>query len=251
LVRDIKPDFVVHAAAYTDVDGCESNPIRAYQVNSLGTYNVAEACRDSGCVLIYISTDFVFDGTLKRPYTEYDTPNPLSVYGCSKYRGECYVRQLLPGSYIVRAAWLFGGIKKDFVNSIITQSLEKTELAVIEDQIGSPTYSHDLADAIFRLIKDPRSSYGIWHITNGDFCTRYEFAVEIVKQAKLAGYPVKVKRIKKALSSTRKSIATRPKFAPLENLTWKIHGYPALPPWQNSLNTHVKTFLTTHLTRNG
>ena len=171
VICDARPEVVIHTAAYTDVDGCEKNEDLAHRVNGTGTQNVALACQKCKAVIAYISTDFVFDGEKKEPYIESDRPNPLSVYGKSKLEGEKHISSLLDRYFIIRTSWLFGKHGRNFVNTILKLAQEKKELRVVNDQIGSPTYTKDLAYAIKRLITDHRSpitDFGIYHISNSD-----------------------------------------------------------------------------------
>ena len=160
-----QPDAVVHAAACTDVDGCERDPERAYKLNALGTWNMAAICGNHNMTLAYISTDFVFDGTKTTPYNEFDKPNPLSHYGMSKYAGEKFVAQLCRRHFIVRTAWLFGiHGGKSFPDKILALAETNKERFVVTDQIGSPTHTVDLSRALIDLLDSPL--YGTYHITN-------------------------------------------------------------------------------------
>jgi len=176
-----KPKIIVHLAAETDVDRCEREPDHAYRVNTIGTYNVALACRRVRAKLVYVSTAGVFDGSKKEPYTEEDEPNPQNVYGRTKYLGEVMVRDLAPDYLIARSCWMFGGgpgVDKKFVGKIIKQ-LAQSEIKVVNDKIGSLTYGKDLASAIKQLLILDRA--GLFHLTNRGFCSRYEVAEQIVK----------------------------------------------------------------------
>ncbi len=237
-ICDVKPEVVIHAAAYTDVDGCEKNKDLAYKVNSTGTQNVALACKRCNAVMAYISTDFVFDGEEKRPYLENDKPNPLSVYGKSKLAGERHVSSLLDRYFIIRTSWLFGKHGKNFVNTILKLAKEKKELRVVNDQIGSPTYTKDLAYAIKKLITDHRSpitDFGVYHISNSGSCSWYEFAQEILR---VTSYELRVKGIS---SEELNRPARRPRFSVLDNSRYiKTVGEP-LRLWQKALREYLKT----------
>ena len=172
-VKKKNPDVVIHAAAFTDVDGSESQADLAYKVNSLGTRNVAVACKETDSALVYICTDYVFDGTKGSPYYEYDQTNPLSVYGKTKLQGEAYIRDLLNKFYIVRTSWLYGYHGPNFVTTMLKLAQTHDQISVVGDQIGSPTYTVDLSKAIAKLIEKP--VYGN-HITNSQHCTWYEYA---------------------------------------------------------------------------
>lgn len=172
------PDAVIHAAAMTNVDGCEKDPAEAYRLNVLGTRNVAVAALECAAALVYISTDYVFDGTKAEPYWEYDDCNPLSVYGRTKWIGERVVQQLCARAYIVRIAWLYGQGPRNFVQTVLRLADERGRLQMVTDEVGSPTYAADVAEALGRLILQP--AYGIYHLPNSGVCSRYEWAQEIL-----------------------------------------------------------------------
>jgi len=183
-VSEFRPDVVIHAAANTNVDGCERDPDKAFEVNALGTQNVALACQHVGAAMVYISTDYVFDGEKGEPYLELDPPNPVSAYGRSKLAGEQYVKMLLTRFYIVRTAWLYSQHGSNFVKWALKASQEQAQLVGVVDQVGSPTNAADLAHSIARLIEHER--YGIYHFTNEGSCSRYDLLVRILE---LAGRP--------------------------------------------------------------
>lgn len=187
-VGEIRPRIVIHAAAYTDVDGCETDPDQAFRVNSQGTLYVARACRDIGARLVYMSTDYVFDGKGSRPYTEEDPVNPINVYGRSKLEGERNVQRILDEFTIVRSQWLFGERGKSFVTTILNLAGQGKPLSIVQDQIGSPTYVVDVGRAIFRLLEN--GSQGIFHVANNSSCSWYDFALEIVNAAEIPGIGV-------------------------------------------------------------
>jgi len=226
-VRRTAPDFVCHAAAWTDVDGCEREPDRAFRHNGLATWNVAAACAEAGCPLLYVSTDFVFDGEKAAPYTEYDDPRPLGAYGASKLAGERHVRELVPRHFIVRTAWLFAAHGKNFVLSILRKAREPV-LRVVGDQVGSPTCAGDLADAIARHIVDSQL-YGTYHITNAGSCSWAELAAEALR---LAGSDARVEPIswRDWPSPTR-----RPANSTLRHLALELQGRDDIRPWQEAL----------------
>jgi dTDP-4-dehydrorhamnose reductase len=183
-VREIAPDLVIHSAAYTDVDGCETNIELAYRVNAIGTKNIALACRERDIPLVYISTDFVFDGKKQTPYLEWDAPNPIAVYGASKYAGEQIVSSLLSKFYIVRVAWLYGEHGKNFVYTIRRLAGERDKLQVVNDQKGSPTFTVDVAEGIGKLIKT--GAYGVYHMVNKGETTWHGFAEKILQLSGIA-----------------------------------------------------------------
>jgi dTDP-4-dehydrorhamnose reductase len=183
-----RPDLIIHGAAMTHVDRCETEPDSAYRINALGTQNVALAAARVDAPMIYVSTDYVFDGTSERPYLEWDPPNPQSVYGKSKLAGEYYVQSLLKRFYIVRTAWLYSRTGNNFVKSVLRLASERSELHYVTDEIGSPTYASDLAVALKRLAAS--ELYGIYHLTNSGVCSRFEFAKAILELAGRPQYPL-------------------------------------------------------------
>lgn len=232
-MSELKPDVIFNAAAFTNVDGCEANPDGAYQVNAIGPRNLAIAANEIDASLVQISTDYVFGGTGSKPYREYDPVNPQSVYGKSKLDGEILVRNHCAKHYIVRTAWLFGVHGNNFVRTMLRLAREKGELAVVNDQVGSPTYTWDLAMAIATLIKKP--TYGTYHLTNSGTCSWYEFAQEILRQAGLTGVPVKP-----ITTQELNRAAARPKYSVLDNYMWKIEGYPPIRDYRDALSHYLK-----------
>jgi dTDP-4-dehydrorhamnose reductase len=231
-VKKNNPDVLIHAAAFTDVDGSESNPDLAFKVNALGTRNVAVACNEINCAMVYICTDYVFDGTNNTSYHEYDQTKPLGVYGKTKHTGEVYIRDILNKFYIVRTAWLYGYHGPNFVTTMLNLAKTTKNISVVNDQIGSPTYTVDLANAIALLIKRP--SYGIYHVTNSESCSWYDFAKEIFNQTNIEVElkPVTTKEFPRP--------APRPKFSVLENYNWKMEGYPKLRSYKEALTDYLK-----------
>jgi len=178
---DLDPDWIVHTAAFTDVGAAESNYLEAHRVNALGTRNISVAAAENNSRLIYFSTDYVFDGALKRPYREWDPTAPLNQYGYSKLAGECFVRSLCPAHLIIRTSWLFGPGGLNFVGNILARAKEKGELQVVNDQRGSPTFTIDLAYMTLCLLEGDKR--GIYHVTNSGDCSWYEFSREIISQS--------------------------------------------------------------------
>ncbi|NLG50541.1 MAG: dTDP-4-dehydrorhamnose reductase [Chloroflexi bacterium] len=176
-IRDFGPDAIIHTAAMTNVDGCEQDPDLAYKINVVGTRNVALAARQSNAAMVYISTDYVFDGTKGSPYWEYDAPNPLSVYARTKWMGEQVTRDLLERFYIVRIAWLYGDGPRNFVRTVLRLA-ESKQMRMVTDEVGSPTYARDVAQALAQLVRQP--AYGIYHLPNAGACSRYDWAREIL-----------------------------------------------------------------------
>lgn len=178
-VKAINPDIVIHCAAKTQVDDCQLKPEEAYAANVLATRNVVNACQMIDASLVYISTDYVFDGKNNKPYLEYDRCNPQSVYGMTKWQGEEIVKTHLNKFFIVRTAWLFGDVGNNFVRTMLKLAKERDTLRVVNDQLGSPTYALDLAIIISRLIRT--EAYGIYHGTNEGSCTWFNFTKEILQ----------------------------------------------------------------------
>jgi dTDP-4-dehydrorhamnose reductase len=234
-LADLAPDWVVHAAAATDVDGCEREPEAAMAVNAEGTRRVAEGCRRVGAGLLYFSTDYVFDGRKGSPYTEQDAPAPLNAYGRSKLEGERATRSLAPRWLVVRTAWLYGTHGKNFVKAILGKVRDGESLRVVDDQVGSPTYAVDLAGAVARLLS--RGETGVYHVTNGGSCSWYEFAREILR---LTG--ADVTRLRRITSEEMGRPARRPAYSVLENTAWKTAGLPPLRPWREALADMLTAF---------
>ena len=183
LVQRSRPDWIVLAAAYTDVDGCETNRDLAFNVNCRGAVNVAQAAKQHGARLLFVSTDYVFDGTKTTPYATGDPRSPRSVYGQSKAEAEAQLEQILPQCCIARTSWLFGAGGKCFPDTILKLAATRPRLEVVGDQRGSPTYSVDLARALIQLCRQEAS--GVVHVTNRGECSWYEFAREIVARSGL------------------------------------------------------------------
>lgn len=224
----LAPDWVVHAAAATDVDGCEREPELAMAVNADGTRRVAEGCRRAGAGLVYLSTDYVFDGCKGAPYTEGDAPAPLNVYGRSKLEGERAVRGLASRWIIVRTAWLYGTHGKNFVKTILGKVKTGERLRVVDDQVGSPTYAADLAGAVALLLS--RGQTGVFHVTNSGSCSWYEFTREILR---LAG--ADVGRVSRIDSKESRRPARRPAYSVLDNAAWRAARLPPLRAWPEAL----------------
>lgn len=240
IIAKANPDFVIHAAAWTDVDGCELDKDRAYKINAEGTKNVASACKDSGAILIYLSTDFVFDGKKKTPYKEDDTTGPLSVYADSKLKGEGFVRKSLGDYFILRTSWLYGRHGNNFVDTIIAKAATEKTLKVVDDQAGSPTYSKDLARAIHRLVdkvtvqSSKLKGYGIYHISNSGSVSWHDYAKEILK---LSGSKTKVMPI---TSKKLNRPARRPAMSVLDNSKFiKFTGFK-MRNWKTALKEYLQ-----------
>jgi len=231
-IQEVSPELVLHLAAYTDVDGCETNAELSYATNAIATRNVSLACQKMRAAMVYISTDYVFDGEKKGPYFEFDSPNPINVYGQTKLAGEYFVSHLLNRFYIVRTAWLYGRKGRNFVDTILKHAQKKEELRVVDDQVGSPTYTKDLAKALVKLIRS--NLFGIYHLTNSGSCSWHEFAKAILK---LAGLETKVIPTK---SEQYVRPARRPKNSVLSNFCWLQAFKEPLRPWEEALKDYLR-----------
>ena len=230
-IKEVNPEVVIHAAAYTDVDGSQSKEDLAYEVNALGSRNVAVGCLEADARLVYISTDYVFDGSKGTSYQEYDKTNPLSVYGKSKLQGETYIRDILSKFYIVRTSWLYGEHGPNFPATMLNLAQENDTLQVVDDQFGSPTFTKDLAHGLKLLIEKP--AYGIYHLTNSDYCSWYEYAQEIFK---IKGVEVEVKPVP---TSQFPRPAPRPEYSVLDNYHWKMEGFKPLRSYKDALKEYL------------
>jgi dTDP-4-dehydrorhamnose reductase len=230
-IRDMAPDLVIHAAAMTDVDGCARDPQAAFLTNALGTQNVALACQRSNAVMLYISTNEVFDGAKGSPYLELDEPRAINPYGASKLAGERYVQMLLHRFYIVRTAWLYSLGGNNFPRKMIALAKEKGRLAIVDDEIGNPTYAPDLARAIAGLIET--NHFGIYHLTGDGIASRYDWVERILQLAGLDD--IVVTRIHLA---EFKRASTPPPYGALANFAAaKMLGIQ-LRPWQTALEEY-------------
>ena len=233
VISQEKPDAVIHCAAYTAVDAAEDNLELCRKINAEGTRNIARVCKAMDIKMMYISTDYVFNGGGERPWEPDDHREPLNVYGLTKYEGEIAVEQNVQKYFIVRIAWVFGVNGKNFIKTMLRLGKEKGAVSVVNDQIGSPTYTYDLASLLVDMIQTDK--YGRYHATNEGLCSWYEFACEIFRQAGMDevkvtpvdsdGFPAKAKRP----SNSRMS---------KEKLT--ENGFERLPSWQNALERYLK-----------
>ena len=225
------PDAVVHCAAYTAVDKAESDGERCRSVNVGATENVARACAECGAKMMYISTDYVFSGEGDEPFEVDDPKQPQNVYGSTKYDGELAVQELCPEHFILRISWAFGVGGGNFVKTMIRLGAEQQEVRVVCDQVGSPTYTVDLARLICQMIRTQR--YGVYHATNEGFCSWYEFAQAIMAQCGLDCQVIPV------LSQDYPSAAKRPHNSRLSKASLDDAGFARLPPWQDALRRYL------------
>lgn len=227
----MRPDAVIHCAGYTAVDLAEDEKEKCFSVNSRGTETLAAACAAVGSKLLFISTDYVFSGDGERPWEPDDLPKPLNIYGLSKYQGEEAVRRYVPEHFIVRISWLFGVNGKNFVKTMLRLGREREQITVVNDQIGSPTYTKDLAVLLADMIVTEK--YGTYHATNEGFCSWYEFACAIMKEAKL---PCRVLPVS---SDQYPSRAKRPANSRMSKDKLTANGFRRLPPWQDALRRYL------------
>lgn len=249
-IHDVAPDIVINAAAYTNVDGCETDREGCFAVNAEAVKNIAAACRDTKKRIIHFSTDYVFDGTAREPYKEDASCNPINVYGESKMVGERYLQTLSDNYLLIRTSWLYGTHGNNFVKAILEKAEAKkyinetmskanaaadgpSTLSVVDDQVGSPTYTKDLAAAVVLLIE--KNAQGVFHVTNRGSCTWHQFAVKILKETgydKIIVEPIKTTELKRPAMRPAYSILSNQKFIQITGKT--------LQPWQLALQDYLK-----------
>jgi dTDP-4-dehydrorhamnose reductase len=227
-VYEILPDVIIHCAAYTAVDLAETEAERAYRVNAVGTRNVASSAAHARAKIVYISTDYVFNGQSDRTYPEHDAADPINVYGRSKLAGELFVQSLSSRHFIVRTSWLFGKHGSNFVKTMIKLAREHRKLQVVDDQLGSPTYAADLASFLSMLIETEK--FGIYHVSNSGSCSWYEFAKEIFLQAGITA------ELMPCTTEQFLRPAARPKNSVMDHTAMRSNGFTMLPPWQDALS---------------
>ncbi len=226
--QSIQPDAAIHCAAFTNVDECEdTSKETAMAVNAFGTENMALIAKKYGASLAYISTDYVFDGQKESPYTEYDSPNPISYYGLSKYCGEQALKEVMSDYYIIRTTGLYSPYAKNFVETILSKSKGNSSLSVVDDQVCTPTYSLDMAQCVYSIIES--GFFGTYHATNAGQCSWHAFAAEIfhILHKDIEIIPIKTSE------SNRK--AKRPKYSVLENYKLEKRGLMKMRSWQEAL----------------
>lgn len=233
VISQSKADAVIHCAAYTAVDAAEDDVERCRRINGEGTRNVAAACRDAGVKMMYISTDYVFDGEGTRPWEPDDERNPLNVYGLTKCEGELAVEELLDQYFTVRIAWVFGVAGKNFIKTMLRLGKERGAVSVVDDQVGSPTYTYDLARLLVDMIQTDK--YGRYHATNEGLCSWYEFAKEIFHQAGMDD--VKVTPVS---SDQFPAKAKRPANSRMSKAKLIENGFELMPTWQDALSRFLK-----------
>lgn len=236
-VREVNPDVVVHCAAWTAVDLAEDedkvDKVRA--INADGTRYIANVCKELDCKMVYISTDYVFDGEGTRPWEPEDERHPLNVYGQTKYEGELAVQNTLEKYFIVRISWVFGVNGKNFIKTMLNLGKTHDHLTVVNDQFGSPTYTYDLARLLVDMVLTDK--YGIYHATNEGICNWYEFACEIFRQASMK---VEVAPVPASEYPTK---AKRPENSRMSKAKLTENGFVRLPSWQDALERYLKEIL--------
>lgn len=227
-----RSDVIINCAAITDPKLCEEEPENAFRVNALGARNLSILARKTGAKLVQLSTDDVFDGTAKVPYTEFDDTNPISMYGKSKRAGENYVKEFTHKHFIIRSNWVYGKDGSNFVNQIIALAEKEQEFSIASDQFGSPTSAKDLARLILHLIQT--NEYGTYHATCSGVCSRYEFATEILR---LSGKSMTLKPVPTSEASLS---VGRPAYAVLDNFILRIIDVYEMPDWKASLKEYME-----------
>ncbi|TCO60254.1 dTDP-4-dehydrorhamnose reductase [Caldanaerobacter subterraneus] len=236
-VDEYRPDIIINCAAYTNVDKCESDIDTAFKVNAIGPRNLAIAAQRVGAKLLHVSTDYVFNGTGDIPFREYDIPQPINVYGKTKFLGEQYVREFCDRYFIVRTAWLYGKYGKNFVYTILKAAKEKEYLEVVNDQKGNPTNAEDLAHHILKLVLT--EEYGIYHCTGKGKCSWYDFACKIVEYAGIncTVVPITSDKINRP--------AKRPFYSSLDNMMLRCTIGDEMRNWEDALKAFIDDFKNT------
>lgn len=232
LVADIKPDIVINCAAYNNVDGAEENWQDAFLVNGIGVKHLALACSKNDAVLMHFSSDYVFDGASKKPYTIADLPNPVNTYGQSKLLGEELVREHADRYFLIRTSWVFGDGEFSFPLKLLEWASRKITLRIVDDQISSPTYTADLAGAALKLAET--ENYGLYHITNSGHASKYEWADFILRKKSWTG------TLERAKSSEFDTPARRPGFSVLDNFPLRSAIGEVMPTWQDATERFLK-----------
>ena len=244
---ELNPDIILNCAAFTHVDGCESQEDLATLVNGTAVGYLVEAALNVDATLVHISTDYVFDGSKTEPYLESDEVKPQSAYGRTKLKGEQAILQSgLEKYFIVRTSWLYGPGGGNFVETMLRLAAEREELRVVDDQIGSPTFTEDLATAIFALLQLTRhpspvtAPYGVYHFSNSGQCSWYQFAVEILAQARAEGLPLKADTVTPITTEDYPLPATRPAYSVFSKEKYRQVTGKSVPEWRESLKRYLK-----------
>lgn len=237
VIGGFQPDSIIHCAAYTAVDAAETDVDGAYKVNAVGTRNVAVAAEKVGAKLVYISTDYVFNGRSATPYQEYDNTDPQSVYGKSKRAGEVLTQSLSSRYFIVRTSWVYGLHGNNFVKTMLRLGQEKPQLQVVHDQKGSPTYTVDLARFLEELVHTEK--YGIYHASNSGDCTWFEFTQAIFEEAQKLGFKITA-QVEPCITEQFPRPAPRPANSVMDHLSIRTNGFTDLRPWREGLKDFLK-----------
>lgn len=242
IIREIQPNIIINTAAYTAVDKAESEPEIAEQINAIAPGIIAEECHKLNSFFLHISTDYVFDGTKGYPYNENDLTNPISIYGKTKLLGEQLIKQNCPNHIIIRTAWVYGIYgKSNFVKTMLRLGKERTEIKVVADQIGTPTYTEDLANAIAQILPQLNSEItGTYHYTNSGVASWYDFAINIFTEAEKLGFPLQIKKVIPITTPEYPTPAKRPHYSVLshQKISKLLGNYP--PHWLASLKKMLK-----------
>ena len=236
-IEDTAPQIIINAAAYTNVDGCETAKEECFAVNAEAVKNIATACGNKNIRIVHFSTDYVFNGSESSPYKEEDNCDPINIYGASKLAGEQYLQSLAQNYIIIRTAWLYGANGKNFVRTILEKAKTTPKLTVVDDQIGSPTHTKDLAAAVDHLIK--KNAQGIFHVTNRGSCSWYQFAVKILQEAGIDDVevsPIKSDQLVRAAKRPANSVMSMQKFIATTG--------KAMQPWQLGLKDYLESMKT-------
>lgn len=226
-------DYCINCAAYTDVEHAERDSKSAFKVNAEGAKHLAQICKDTNTVLIHISTDYVFDGSKKEPYTEFDTPNPINEYGKSKLLGEQYIQEILAKYFIIRTSWLYSEYGNNFMKTMIRLSKERNEFGVVRDEISTPTYTKDLVEVVVNIINTKTNKYGIYHYSNEGVISWYDFAKAIfeITDINITLNPIQ--------TDAYPTLAKRPHFSVLDKTKIKLTLGIKIPHWKDSLKKAI------------
>lgn len=240
IIEEMKPNFIVNAGAYTAVDQAETEVELAHNINGIAPKIMAETAQKLGATLLHVSTDYVFDGQKNTPYLEENMTNPLSSYGKSKLAGENGIKEACQSYIILRTAWVYGTYgKSNFVKTMLRLGKEREEIRVVSDQVGSPTWTKDIAEAITKLLQQ-HSARGVYHFTNSGVASWYDFAVAIFEEAKHLGFPLKIRQVIPITTAEYPTPAKRPAYSVLSNqkISAILGTHP--PYWRDSLRQMLK-----------
>ena len=230
-------NYCINCAAYTAVDKAETESEKAFEINATGARNLAQVCNDHGAILIHVSTDFVFDGEKKEPYTETDVANPVGVYGASKLQGEVEIQQVLKKHFIIRTSWLYSEHGNNFMKTMLRLAETRDEISVVSDQIGTPTYAGDLAEVILKIVNSNAKNFGLYHYSNQGIASWYDFAKAIFESQNIS---IKVNPIKAEFYPTP---AKRPMYSVLKKTKIKDSIELEIPFWRDSLKVAIFSLL--------